>query len=124
MKDISINIVPPSNEKGTHELEFTVTAGSDYTSSATLRLDVEDREPPEASSFYPDKIVETGDSVQFEVDILNPADQAIEFWLELQSDRVLPGDHVIMEKAIHTIFIANLVYYNFHMFAENIPDGL
>lgn len=106
-KDISIYVIPTSDASGTHQLDFSVSGASDKAdSSVGLMMDVEPSEPPRLSSYYLDKVVETGESLQFDVDLVNPSTQTAEFWLELESNPPLPGTFEITvggQKATHFI---------------------
>ena len=140
--DISICVIPTSDTSGTHQLDFSVSAASGGTESVSLVMDVEPSEAPRLSSYYLDKVVETGESLQFDVDLVNPSTQAAEFWLELRSNPPLPGTfeitvegqkatHFILEGgstsniriAIDTLTNATIGTYDLNMIGRYIFEG-
>ncbi len=106
-KDLTVCVIPPSHESGTHTISLAATASSGQSRGKDeLLLDVAQSQQPDLSCFYPEKTSETGESLQFDLDLSNPADQPVEFWLEVVPAIAIPAEFEIRvdgEKATHFI---------------------
>ena len=95
-KDVSVCVTTSALDPGSHRLLFQVHGVAGGAScSVPFVIDVEPPEPPRLASSYPDVIAEPGDSIQFQVDVLNLGQNSVDFWLNLVCDPPVPGSYEI-----------------------------
>ncbi len=95
-KDVSVCVATSVLDSGSHRLVFEVRGVVGGASCAVpFAIDVEPPEPPRLASSYPDRLAEAGDSIKFQVDVLNPGREPVHFWLNLASDPPIPGTYEV-----------------------------